>query len=292
MQWGAWMIEMGSLRRALLYKTGLFALAVSITACSAETGSTDVGGRQLESGQIKIGPGIDTDEINRAIAARFANAPIYRSAIRDDLIRRSDDYRVSYRLIIDNYRGLEPVFRCPYPVEAIERAQASGWELTRCDFEGAVFLKRLETPRRCEGTPTIPDYFATLRMQFGIDRLRRGSVDRRRAAGFIFAQELPLRVTALPASVAQRFSIGAAADQLDYGTRDLAEVNAHYFLDRGADALVVLHEPDEPGACSRNALGMILGNGVQASVDLPTQDYTRVRDELAKALQYTGETRW
>jgi len=44
-----------------------------------------------------------------------------------------------------------------------------------------------------------------------------------------------------------------------------------------------------PGGCSRNAFGMILGGGAQATIDMPTQDYTRVRDELAKAIRFTGE---
>ncbi|MEO5706472.1 MAG: hypothetical protein ABIT10_09205 [Alteraurantiacibacter sp.] len=261
-------------------------LALAVAACSAEPGE----GEEDLSGAVTLVPAIDYIAIQREQAARFATAPVYRSAIREELIRRPDDYRVSYRPIIDSYRGLEPEFRCPYSAEGIARAQADGWQLTRCDFGDAVFLKRLETPRRCQGTPAVPDHFATLRLNFEMDRLRRDSAERRREAGSIFAQILLARGNELTTPIARRFSIGDAEERIEYVERKLSGLAAHYFLDRAADTLVVLHEPDEPGGCSRNALGIVLGDGVKVSVDFPTQDYSLVQDELAEVLQYAEAT--
>jgi hypothetical protein len=171
----------------------------------------------------------------------------------------------------------------------IERAQADGWELVRCDVFGTVFLKPLPEPRQCRGLPAIPDHYATLELQFEQGQLRRGNAGRREAAAFTFAFEMPARRTELPASVARRFSIGDAADRITYATSPLSGMTAFYFLDRAADTLIVMHDPNAPGGCSRNAFGMILGDGTRATVDMPSQDYTRMREELAKAIRYTGE---
>lgn len=260
------------------------ALPILIAACSPET-SEGSG----NAGQIVAIPTINYEEITREYELRLQDAPIYHSSIRAELISRADEYRQSYRPLIDRYRGLEPSFRCPYPVYAIERAQDDGWELVRCDISGAVFLKRLGAPRRCKGMPAIPDHFATLQLRFGIDRLRRGANTRLDAAAFIFAQEILAPVTVLPPSMKEQMSVGAATDRIEYATRKLSGLTAFYLLDRQEDALVVLHRADNPTGCSRNAFGLILGDGAQATVDMPTEDYGQMRDQLTKAIRYLDQ---
>lgn len=262
---------------------------VSISGCSTGPESPDAGGVKEKSGQIETEPAIDPEEINHDFAERLATAPAYTSSIRSRLIRSADEYRQSYRPLIDSYRGLEPDFRCPYPAEAIHRAQSDGWELTRCDIAGAVFLKPVENPRSCEGVPAIPDHYSTLTLRFGIDELRYGTENRKERASFRFLEKMGNTISPMPNAVAQRFSIGPEADDLEYATRDLVGLTAFYFLNRELETLVVLHEPDLPDGCSRNAFGTILGEGVQASIDMPAQDYPQVRQQLNKAIGYFGE---
>ncbi|MCJ8190728.1 hypothetical protein [Sphingomicrobium aestuariivivum] len=103
----------------------------------------------------------------RAYEAELATAPVYRSAIRDELVENPARFRVSDRGQLDVFRGLEPEFRCPHSPAAIAAAKEDGWQLVKCGRGVAYFFRERDEPARCRPRgPTAPDLYETLVLVF------------------------------------------------------------------------------------------------------------------------------
>ena len=104
----------------------------------------------------------------------LAAAPLYRSEIRDLLLRNLDQYRASSQIGLSTLwheAGRSQAFRCIHPDEPITRAEQDGWQLVLCDRNSAYFLRgpvvAAITKERQNIAPTIEEVFDVLRIGYG-----------------------------------------------------------------------------------------------------------------------------
>lgn len=116
-------------------------------------------------------------EMEKREALRYkealATAPLYRSKIRDLLLRHPEQFRNSGRIGLRTlWIGADrsQAFRCIHAKEPISRAEQDGWQLVLCDRYSAYFLRgpvvAATEERNKSIAPRVEEVFDVLRISY------------------------------------------------------------------------------------------------------------------------------
>lgn len=153
----------------------LAANCVSLGACSKHENRADSEGslREVSSEELEAASEEELREADQYEVALSA-APVYRSEIRDLLIRHPERFRSSGLIGLGEFwygTNLPQAFRCIHPEEPISRAEQDGWQLVHCDRRSAYFLRGPLAKGAMEEensiVPLLEDVFEVLRLSFG-----------------------------------------------------------------------------------------------------------------------------
>ena len=129
--------------------------------------------REITSEEFEAAREKERREANRYREA-LAAAPVYRSEIRDLIIRYPRRYRSSGRIGLGELwygDDSSQAFRCIHPEEPIIRAEQDGWQMVRCDRHSAYFLRgpvvTAENEDKKKIPPTVEEVFDVLRISYG-----------------------------------------------------------------------------------------------------------------------------
>ncbi len=268
---------------ALALTSAILTLAVAARACSPDQEQEMAPNERIKSAQAR-----DSRELRETYRDELEQSPEYTSRIRSELIAQADQYRQTYRPFIDEFRGLEESFKCPYPPDAITRAEADGWELVKCTISSAVFFRRLDQPQRCQSMKAIAEEFETLQLFFEVDGqhdLARPERNMRK----IFGRDIPPPSPYQTGNDMKRSLVGSDDHQgLEFRRSEVQGLYANYIIDFEGGHFVIFFEKKRPQNCARNSYAVIASNGAKASLDTPDMNYESLQRRLEAAIRYAG----
>lgn len=225
----------------------------------------------------------------------LAAAPVYRSEIRDLLLRHPEQYRASGSNGLDKLwhgAGRSQAFHCIHPQKTIDRAKRDGWQLVQCDRRSVYFLRGPVDPARGYGNkrlaPTVEEAFEVLKISYG----STSPLDWKGAP--------PLRSPAIRAALPDIYERPTKADRAQAGIASGAgdEVRVAYYdfkrrketsvYDEARQTVVTLIFQDGEETDVSGAKGTRLVENAVIWAQSPRTDYAAMSELLSIAQGYVG----